>query len=1134
MPVITRPGAPVTSTVGGAVPVTPGAPAATTTTPTGGTVPTAGGNTVNARKVVVGGLGAARMDASATTNRFARDTSFDTYSGAGDGRVSRGFIKTNATPIPGGARLHVESFHGNHNDAVTLWLLAEVLDTKTNQLRTVTLSVLANGENLNGTSFRGNNYFDISYDDVNKWLQARNPGLKITPGSTNLAVAARWSVGHQAGGFGRGGVFRLPVAANATSAINVRAANATAATSDDADLPLDMQVAYPAALVQAVPKLKADGSTHSRLESELKGATSKSDMEAAVNEAYRLAALVHDGKKADVAKVFGKDWTLEPVNRYWLKDDGTANQPGKAGTGLMKGFRVDERNWPMQDPMRDTYMDDANLAMTRHEGAIRLRTNKTANEINVKPGGGRRDDKTMITQRIEYGLTMTPDANVADASRAMQTIASNSTWSGTVFNQAQREVHKLDATLNLSTALVPWLDVVQDRHKFTLKNEKTGVEIELSLDFVKATTNRPGHANPDGTPKVVEFCVLEAELDHLQLVSANQASFVAASTVNTQHFTTDAEQDTWLKATSPSVTMDIDPRLHELKDLENASFRNTASYKAFEGVSGKMLGALFPNGLESGRQKAAHAAEMLGFVTFDDKKLLAMSQLAIETGGFKWTPALEQAFTTSMATPAQRLRIEQGLANGAAKNVFTWVQQATGAVAALEYDVAKVKDRVKGRLEQLGFAPDASMLAMFDAITTQKVTPQYLDHYLQQMQGVNDAQVLQTFAQVLGVSPAPVPKADLQRLLDGVEHGRAIIARNLETAAVDAKHAAEVEAFLGKAVAAGMTMFEVRTLITNLGSNSQAHLDNLGRARNLVSEVPALKASAKALADRAAPLLTNQLLKVNDELRSFLATLAASRTPQESLQWVTTLQNGAENAVALEAKRLGVRAPKLERDWVAVDAQLTPTLTQVGVLYDDPLKKLVRTAIDAGVPVNTMRGVLSYLASQPLAQALRAHNVYLVGATVPDIAFDSAAIETKIRASLAGYAQALPQTNALRTWIDGLLKKGMTPQHIQTWASYSISYTQTTAQQYSAQQLGGATVSTLAKLPIDETAVGNYWQTRWTTSWTPAIDAFVRANLKQALENPNATLNGVWNASAPRTIAQNIATWSGVPLPAGI
>ena len=95
-----------TAATTGTAPTTPAG--TTTTTPTGGTVPQGGGNVVNARKVTIGGLGALRNDASATTNRFSRDPSFDAYTGdPAGGRVSRGFIKSDATPIPGGCRLHV-------------------------------------------------------------------------------------------------------------------------------------------------------------------------------------------------------------------------------------------------------------------------------------------------------------------------------------------------------------------------------------------------------------------------------------------------------------------------------------------------------------------------------------------------------------------------------------------------------------------------------------------------------------------------------------------------------------------------------------------------------------------------------------------------------------------------------------------------------------------------------------------------------------------------------------------------------------------------------------------------------------------------------------------------------------------
>ncbi len=1097
----------------------------------GGTVPAGGGNVVNARRVTIGGLGSARNDASATTNRFSRDTSFDAYNGTGEGPVSRGFVRCDASPIPGGCRLHVESFHGNHNDSITLYLLAEVLDEKTNQLRTVTLSVLANGENLNGQSFRGNTYFDISYDDVNKWLQQRNGALHVTPGSTTLAVAARWSVGHQAGGFGRGGVFRLPPASTAQSALNVRAANASGAT-DKLDVPLDMQVGYPQQLVQAVPQLKPDGAILSRLESELKGCTSKDDMVAGVKEAYRLSALAHEGKTAEVEKILGKGWGIEPVSRYWLKDDGAANQPGKPGSGLTKGYRVDDRGWPLQDPMHDTYMDNANLDMTAHEGAIRLRKNKQATEVNVKPGGGRRDDKTKITQRIEYALMLLAKANTADCAQVLQMIAGNAQWSGTIFNQAQREVNKLDATLNLAQCLVPWLDVVQERHKFTVKNDK-GVEIELSLDFVKAKTTRPNQAGRDGQPREVEFCVLEAELDHLQLQSANQANYVAASSVGTAHFSTEQEQDSWLKATSQNVTMDIEPRLHEVKDLENKAFRETASYRAFEGISDRMLGALFPNGLATGRQKAAHAAELLGLVSFSDDALREAAKDAVEGAGFTWAQPVQQCIEHALKNdPAKRKLLAQGIANGAAKNVPMWLQQLAGFPVALEYDTGKLKGRVQGRLEELGLSADAAALGMLDNATTQNLPPAQLESALTQMQNTQDAQALQVIAQSLGVSPAPVPSVDVKRLLDGSTWGRAVIERNLETAAVEPRFAADIARFIEKAAGAGMTAYEVRQLVANLASNPQVRLDQVGQQRGVAGDVPKLRASAERLALQAQPLLRTQYFEVDDALKKFLGVVADTRGPQEAISFVSTLRQNAELVVEQEAKRLKVPGPRLARDWAAVDAMLEPTAQQQGFKFDDPLKQLVRVAVDGGVPVQNLQYALQSAGQMSLAEALRQRGIYLIGTRIPDLSYDAAAVEAHIRQSLATYAQALPQTNELLKFVEACLAAGLGPAVVQNYANWSAQYGHDYALQQVRAQGRGAS---LPRLPVDENRFVNSLASRWGPQWTPAIDAFVRQEIGKALQSQgtNTGLATFWNQQ-PRQVAAVVAQRAGVPLPSGI
>ena len=127
------------------------------------------------------------------------------------------------------------------------------------------------------------------------------------------------------------------------------------------------------------------------------------------------------------------------------------------------------------------------------------------------------------------------------------------------------------------------------------------MKVELSFDIVIAETTRPEHAHPDGTPRRVKFYVLENELDHLQLESTNQSEYRAGQ-AESGNFKTNAAQDKWLKDTGKNVTMDLDPRLHELEDLENASFRATGSYKAFETVSADVLDTLFPKGLGRGVQ----------------------------------------------------------------------------------------------------------------------------------------------------------------------------------------------------------------------------------------------------------------------------------------------------------------------------------------------------------------------------------------------------------------------------------------------------------------------------------------------------------------------------------------------------
>lgn len=1103
---------------------TPTGPASTTpaATPTGatptptGTIPAGGGNAVNARPIATFGLQGTSNSASGTMSRFARDAAFDSYSGgAGDTPVGRGFVKIDAVPIKDGCRIEVASFHGSHNDRVTLYLLAEVFDSKTNQFRTITLSVLARSEVLNSGTYRGKNYYDLNYNDVNAWLQQRNPALKLVPGHTNLAVSARWDIGHQAGGFARGGAFRIPPPLNATSVTAAR--STSAAASEQTDLPLDMQVAFPQTLQAQVPTLKPGGSIQSRLESELKGNTSRKEMVNAVHEMYRLAALAHAGNDREIEKMLGKDWTVETVNRYWVKDDGSAQQPGSAGTGFFQGFRVDKDGLPLQDQMRDSYMDDGNLMMTRHEGAIRLRKNAQATVVNVKPGGGRRDPQTQITQRIEVGVEMQSSANTADAARALQQLQSGA-WAGTIFNHAQKEVSKLDPNLNLSNCLVPWLDVTQDRHKFTVKNKKTGVEIELSLDFVSAKTLRPGHAGADGQAREVTFCTLEAELDHLQLQSANQSTYVAGGAVQSQAFLTDNDQDTWLKSTSADVTMDIDPRLHELKDLDNKSFRSTGSYTAFEGVTAKLVPALFPKGLGEGRQKAAHAAALLGLVSFDDAALRTNIKGAVESAGFVYTPALGQQIDAAIAAPRTRMLLDQGLSAGTSKNVVTWLTQALGAAPQLEYDLPKTKARLAAALTALGFVGDAAATAVLDTMTVQNLPPQTFEQLLQSMPRYNESQVLANFAQYTR-SPVIVAKPDVEAYLKRAEVKDAL-GTALAAAAVDKASVADVLRFFVDAHQKGMTLLEVRQHLGTLASQPQVRLQQQAQARGL--QAPTLKADVDVLLKQLEPSLKAQQLVLSPSVKKFVEKAIAARDVTQAQQFVQTLAQNAVDVAAVEAKRLGVAAPVFDRDWAAIEAALKPQLQAAHVLYDPGLQKLVRAAVEGGVPVAVLQRAFQYLNGNTLSQALKSAGVYLVGVAIPDVVVDSAAIATALQASYAAY------TNVFSGWqpfVDAALKAGLTPPQVTQYASYVVSQGQLGAARYFPQALQ------LPDVTADPGALSTYLQSRWAGQWTPAHDAFLRTHFAAA--SSGVAVQRLWSLR-PHDVVVTVAGAAKQAVPAGL
>jgi hypothetical protein len=155
--------------------------------------------------------------------------------------------------------------------------------------------------------------------------------------------------------------------------------------------------------------------------------------------------------------------------------------------------------------------------------------------------------------------------------------------------------------------------VIGDRHKFKVHNKLTGVEVEMSLDFIPVQDLR--RKDSKGKPMQVRFGQIEMELDHLQVNSSNLQQAVRTSSASSVDApTTEAEQLKVLRGLTRSATMDIgiDPFIHKFEHTKNKEFKKSASYVEFQDlVSGKLLKHAFPKGLTSGAQKAYTGAKMM-------------------------------------------------------------------------------------------------------------------------------------------------------------------------------------------------------------------------------------------------------------------------------------------------------------------------------------------------------------------------------------------------------------------------------------------------------------------------------------------------------------------------------------------
>ncbi len=1092
------------------------------------------------KKVVVNGIEAgAPMTALNASGRFSGDASFNSYSADNNEAVDRAYIRTEVQPISGGARIQVNSFHKEKGDKVTLWLQAEVLDRESNQFRTITIATLDHQHVINPGSFRGQATYDLNYEDVNKFLKARNPNLSIVPGETSLAVAAMWEGGHQAGGFGRGGIFRLP---GATPVASTTGAGTVAGANNNTPLPLDMQVAYPAEMVRMFPQLASDGNMVSRLESELKGTSTKADMTAATKKMYDVWMASQAGNTQEVEARLGQGWKIETSAKFWVKDDGSANQPGQAGAGKFSGYRVNGDGLPLIEPMVDVYMDDAQLSMTRLAGALRLRSNSAGVGINIKPGGGRAGEQLdallpVILQRIEWGFQMSPGTTPELAGAALQGLSS-SAWANTVFNLAQREITALGSKLILSNALDPWLEVTQQRHKFVLTNAE-GVSIEFSFDTVKAKTLRPEHANPDGTPREVEFYVLETELDHLATTgSSNQSGTAVVGTgVSSASFSDNTSQDNWLRSTGDQVTMSIDPRLHEVKDLENAGFRSTASYHSFRDEILKVVPWLFPNGLTQGVQKAASSAADLGLVIFDDAKFVPAFERVFDQLGYKWTPQLATEFGALKGDAAKRELAERALAGTARTHMGGFLQAVGGdAQRKLEVNVPQMQARLTGQLRELGFQSSPAVDALVNHVARKGLNVSQLEA-LFAMDGRSDRTVLEEWTTAAGVSSAPALTADVNLLLgENTRYGRQL-RQELVKAGVDAGSVAGVETFLQKAVATGrVDLSMVRRTIQQLSWGPETQLEQLRSSAKLnKAELPVLRATGDHIASKAQRYLGERFFKMDKSVMAFFKAVAQKTTRVEADTWLRSASSFHEG-VEKYAEQLGIQKPKFELDVNRLDASIASNLALSHVTFSPEIRTFVHQAVAAGAHANRVLLAMQELgSSKSLSEALARHGVDVSSLTVPDIRYDKKGVASAIQTSWASYAPMISSSVNLDKFIDDCLTAGLTGSQTAQWAQAGV----TTSGQY-LYGISDNMKSNLPKLQFNVAKVVAEWKTKFASDWSPAKETFLTQALAKSFDDGEFYLGRVytapgmpasWNGNTLDSVIGVLAQYSGMTAP---
>lgn len=485
----------------------------------------------------------------------------------------------------------------------------------------------------------GRRTYAFSLPQINAYLRSSGLNVQVKPGDRLCIAGLLVDSGHRVMN-AAANAFQVPrPLANADQPLSPTSARITNVTQQSVkaeNLPLDLSVKLPRSLLSERIYTENDdecfkvgevieGEITTRLESEYKGAVTEQQMNSMLDHANELVALSEKAEAGDkkarrlLDGLLGEGMVLRPVMRHWLCEDGQPLGDREPETAV---FQRDEHGRPRLDPMLDAYSDDDALTFARRSGAVRVRGNaQKKGHAEFKLTGGRLDGRTGIRQRVETGISMKPNVAEVYLTELFKHIRDNP--QGKLGMSPLAHVVHEAQNAGLADALMAnrtrWAEVTQLRHKFELKNTVTGTSAELSLDTVQAKTVRSQH-QVDGKPQERTFYVIETELDHLQINSSHVSEMPDAKT---RKALVDAPtQQAWMdqaKAEIAAGTRQLEilaePQLHGLHHVEDGTFRQTESYKAFETMQDKLLAALC-DGFRPGpaRQKSAHFAELLGLI----------------------------------------------------------------------------------------------------------------------------------------------------------------------------------------------------------------------------------------------------------------------------------------------------------------------------------------------------------------------------------------------------------------------------------------------------------------------------------------------------------------------------------------